>query len=318
MKKVMQRRYGGPDVLEVVDVAAPGAASLRAGEVLVWSVAAGVNPVDAKTRNGTDAAAALGEPPISVGWDVAGRVTAVGAGVDGLSVGDRVYGMTRFPTDTTGYAEQVVVQAADLLVTPDGLTDEAAAALPLVGLTAWQDLADVAAVQPGQRVLVLGAGGGVGHLAVQIATTLGATVIATAGHGKADWLRELGADRVVDYTTEDVAAALANNPVDVVVDGVSGAAGTAALQLMRAGGVFIDLAGHLDPQARDAAAARGVRVENPAVHNDRESLEQLGELVAAGRLLPRVSRIFDLDEVVEAHRALDAGHITGKLVLRTQ
>lgn len=315
MRKIVLRRYGGPGVLEVQQVAEPDPSPLGPGDVLVRASAAGVNPVDGKTRSGTDAAAALSHLPISVGWDLAGVVRGAGADVSAVSVGDRVYGMAAFPLGATGYAEQLVVAASDLLLTPDHLSDEEAAALPLGALTAWQDLVDIAGLSAGQRVLILGAGGGVGHLAVQIAMAVGATVIAMAGRDKVDWLRGLGADLVIDRAREDVAAVLRNDPVDVVLDGVSGKAGAVALGAVRSCGVFVDLPGHLDPGVAERGRRRGVRVENPAVHNDRHSLERVGELVDAGRLVPRIARVFDLDDVSAAHTLLDAGHLAGKIVL---
>ena len=153
--------------------------------------AAGVNPVDWKVRL---RGGLLGEPPFTVGWDVAGTVEALGFGVTRFAVGDRVFGMPRFPREAAAYAEYVTSPSRQLARIPEGLSDVEAAALPLAGLTAWQALVETADVQPGQRVLVLGASGGVGHLAVQIAKARGAYVIGTARSPKHGFLAELGAD----------------------------------------------------------------------------------------------------------------------------
>ena len=147
-------------------------------EVLVRTGAAGVNPVDWKTRAG---GGMLGSPPFTVGWDVAGVVEEVGLGVTRFAVGDRVFGMPRFPREAAAYAEYVTSPSRQLARTPASLSDVEAAALPLAALTAWQALVDTAGVQQGQRVLIHASAGGVGHLAVQIAKARGAHVIATAG-----------------------------------------------------------------------------------------------------------------------------------------
>jgi len=217
--RVVQHRFGGPEVLEVVDEAPPAPAALAADEVLVRTAFAGGNPIDVMTRTGGGmAAAGAVSLPFTPGWDLAGTVEAVGDQVSDLRAGDRVFGMARFPREGATYAQHVVVPAADLVVTPEVLSDEAAAALPMGAMTAWQAFADTTQVGPGQRVLITGAGGGVGHLAVQIADHLGATVVAVASAAKHAWLRDLGADETVDYTDPAALAALADAPVDVALN----------------------------------------------------------------------------------------------------
>nr|WP_202918632.1 NADP-dependent oxidoreductase [Saccharothrix deserti] len=188
--KIIQTRFGGPEVLELVEQAPPTPDALAADEVLVRVAFAGVNPIDVMTRTGGGmAAAGVISLPFTPGWDLAGTVEAVGSQVNTLAVGDRVFGMARFPREGAAYAQYAIVPAVDLAPTPDTLTDDAAAALPLAAMTAWQAFADTARVTKGQRVLITGAGGGVGHFAVQIAHHLGATVTAVAGAAKHDWLR---------------------------------------------------------------------------------------------------------------------------------
>ena len=164
MRAVRQHTLGGPEVLVVEEVPKPEPAPT---EVLVRVAAAGVNPVDWKVRAG---GGLLGEPPFTVGWDVAGTVEEVGFGVTWLAPGDRVFGMPRFPQEAACYAEYVVSPSRQLARTPEALADVEAAAVPLAGLTAWQSLVDTGGVGEGSRVLVLGAAGGVGHFAVQIAS----------------------------------------------------------------------------------------------------------------------------------------------------
>ncbi len=199
MRSVRQSTVGGPEVLELVEVPRPAPGPT---EVLVRVAAAGVNPVDWKVRA---RGGFLGEPPFTVGWDVAGEVEEVGFGVTRFAPGDRVFGMPRFPREAAAYSEYVTSPSRQLARIPENVSDIEAAALPLAGLTAWQALVETADVQPGQRVLILAAAGGVGHLAVQIAKARGAYVLGTARAAKHAFLRELGVDEAIDYTQVDVA-----------------------------------------------------------------------------------------------------------------
>ena len=306
MKIITQQSFGGPEVLEVTEAPIP---AVTPGDVLVEVRAIGVNPVDANVRAGYYPI--LGEPPFTLGWDVAGVVRAVGAGVEGLGVGDRVLGMPRFPEQAATYAEFVVAPAAQLARVPDRLDDEAAAALPLVGLTAWQALVQIAGVGPGMRVLVQAAGGGVGHVAVQIAKARGAHVVATASTGKVDFVRGLGADEVVDYTTTPLAGI---DPADVVVDPFGGDRLLEAIRLTRSGGHVTVLLGDIGPQAQALADERAVRISRVGVVPDAEALAGLLGLVERGELTPHVQAAFPLEKAADAHAELTRG-VQGKLVL---
>lgn len=314
-RTVIQRSFGGPEVLEVVDGPTLSSGDLAPGDVLVEVAFAGVNPVDAKTRAGRGVAGLLGDPPITVGWDLSGTVAAVGADVAALSVGDRVFGMSRFPHEAATYAQFAVVAADDLVRTPDTLGDADAAALPLAALTAWQQLVDAAGLQPGDRVLIHGAGGGVGHLAVQVAHHLGAHVRVTASAAKHEWLTALGADTVIDYATEDFAERLRTDPVDVVVDLVGGDLASRSLPIVKKGGVVLVIPEYLTDDLKNAAESAEVRVIGPAVHLDRDELEHVAELASSGVLLPTVTAVYALDDVAAAHVAIDSGHTRGKIVL---
>ena len=219
MQAVTQSRFGGSDVLEITDIAKP---TPLATEVLVAVRAAGVNPVDAAVRSG--AFPILGPPPFILGWDLSGVVTDVVPGVNRSAVGDEVYGMPMFPRPAGAYAEFAAAPSRQLARKPRTLDHVHAAALPLAGLTAWQALVDVAGVQPGQRVLIHAAGGGVGHLAVQIAKHLGAEVTATASASKHRFVRDLGADHVIDYHKVDFTEQVRD--MDVVLELVGGDYGT--------------------------------------------------------------------------------------------
>ncbi|MCB5166621.1 NADP-dependent oxidoreductase [Streptomyces bambusae] len=304
MRAVVVNQWGGPETLTVaeLDRPAPGL-----GEVLVRVHAAGVNPVDWKTR-ATGGLIEWGAVP-AVGWDVSGTVEAVGPGVTVFRPGDEVFGMPLFPRQAGGYAEYVVAPARHLAPKPESLTHVEAAALPLAALTAWQALVDTAGVQPGQRVLVHAAAGGVGHFAVQIAKALGAYVIGTASAGKHDLVRSLGADEVVDYRTvrfEDVVS-----DVDVVLDGLGGETAERSLKVLRPGGRLIVLPGPDDVPAETGA----VRAEWMLVDPDHLGLREIAALVGRGALKPVVEAVLPLAEAAKAHELGEQGRTTGKIVL---
>lgn len=306
MRIITQHVTGGPQVLEVADVPSPAAGP---GEVRVRVRAIGVNPVDAAVRAGLFPL--LGEPPFVLGWDVAGVIDEVGSGVEGLTVGDRVFGMPRFPAAASAYAEELVAPAHELALVPARLSDEQAAALPLVGLTAWQALVTIADLRAGQRVLVQAAGGGVGHVAVQIAHALGARVVATASPRKSDFVRGLGVTEIVDYTSSDLSGTA---PVDVALEPFGGAASLDTLKAVRDGGVLAVLVGEIEDALTTAAAARGVRVVRIAVEPDASGLAGLVDMVERGLLLPHVQDVFALERAADAHVELGNG-VQGKLVL---
>jgi NADPH:quinone reductase-like Zn-dependent oxidoreductase len=230
-----------------------------------------------------------------------------------FAVGDRVFGMPRFPKEAAAYAEFVTSPSRQLARTPDALSDVEAAALPLAGLTAWQALVETAEVRPGQRVLILGAAGGVGHLAVQIAKARGAHVLGTASAAKHAFLRELGVDEPIDYTSEDVAERAGE--VDLVVDLVGGEAGLEALPALRDGGTFVAVPSSSALDALRELAGGRVRVTGILVEPDRSGLEALADLVEHGALHVHVAATFPLDEVARAHELSESGRTQGKLVL---
>lgn len=309
MRVIVQHSFGGPEVLEVGERAVP---EPIATEVRVRVRAAGVNPVDWKTRAGKGAAAQMGLP-LTVGWDVAGVVDAVGPGVTRFAVGDPVFGMPWFPRPAGAYGEFVTAPSRHFARRPDALTDVEAAGLPLAGLTAWQCLVDVARVQPGQRVLVHAGAGGVGHLAVQIARARGAHVIATASAAKHGLLAELGVDQAVDYRSERFEDVV--EPVDVVYDLLGGDVALRSLDVLRPDGLMITLPSAAAATATEAGRQRGLRALGMLVEPDGDGLEELAALVASGGLRVLVDTTFPLERAADAHRLGEEGRTTGKIVL---
>jgi NADPH:quinone reductase-like Zn-dependent oxidoreductase len=310
MKAVVLREYGPPQVLAVEEVAKPEPIPT---EVQVRVHAAGVNPVDFKTRAGKGMAGLLGAPPVRIGWDVSGVVTAVPPGVTRFRVGDDVFGMPWFPRQAGAYAEYVTAPSRHFAAKPHPLSHEEAGALPLAGLTAWQIVVDTIALEDGADLLIHGAAGGVGHLAVQIAKARGANVIGTARAEQAGWLRELGATETIDYKSERFEDRVGD--LDAVID-FTGSYGERSLPTLRPGGMLVSVPSGVPEDLIDLAKRSDRRATGFLVEPDPVGLAGLCHLVEAGHLQVKVDRVFDLADAAEAHRAAEAGHDGGKIVLR--
>lgn len=306
MTAVVARTAGDPDVLEpaTVSIPEPGPTEIR-----VAVHAAGVNPVDWKRRRTGN----LGDDVI-LGWDVSGVVEAVGPGASLYSVGDEVFGMPRFPHVGGGYAEYVVAPSRHFAPKPATLSHVQAAVLPLVGLTSWQGLIEVAEVGAGDRVLIHAAAGGLGHVALQLAKARGAYVIGTASSQKHELLQDLGVDELIDYRSTDFATAVAD--VDVVFDTIGGEYGQRSLNVLRDGGRLVTIVAGGEDALAAAAAPRNISVGWTLVEPDRLGLLELTRLVDAGQLKPVIAQVFPLDQAAQAHAVGETNRTTGKLVLQ--
>jgi NADPH:quinone reductase-like Zn-dependent oxidoreductase len=308
MRAITQASFGGSEVLTLTDLPTP---ALEPNQVLVRMHATSVNPIEVFIRSGLFPL--LGDPPFVLGWDVSGVVETVDPRVSRFKVGDEVYGMPYFPRAASTYAEYVTAPARQLALKPARLSHIEAAALPLVGLTAWQALVDIADVQPGQRVLVHGAGGGLGHIAVQLAKHLGAEVIGTASAGKHEFLRELGADRLIDYRDTDFTEAIRD--VDVVLEAIGGDYASRSLSVLRPGGLLVTAVEPESTTLPGLAAEAGVRFAAVGVEPDHVGLGRLAELAEAGVLRPHVQTTLPLEDAAKAHDLAAAGGLQGKIVL---
>ncbi|WP_326959020.1 NADP-dependent oxidoreductase [Amycolatopsis sp. NBC_01286] len=306
MRIITQQTLGGPDVLTVVDAPAPRALPT---EVLVRVKAIGLNPLEARLRAGEFPL--LGRPPFILGWDVSGVVEQ--AHTWRFRPGDEVFGMPLFPRAANAYAEVVAAPALHLVRKPASLSHVEAAALPVAGLTAWQGLVDLARVTEGDRVLVHGGGGGVGHVAIQLAKALGAHVITTASGSKRAFVEGFGADEVIDYTAADFAEVVRD--VDVVLDTIGGDTAERSLGVLRPGGHLVTAVADEDAQLIAKFEAAGMRFSGIAVDPDPVALRGLVDLVDQGKLRVHVQETVPFERVADAHRLLEGGHLRGKVVL---
>ncbi|RSO29579.1 NADPH:quinone reductase [Streptomyces sp. WAC 06725] len=306
MRVITQQTLGGPEVLSLVDAPEPRPLPT---EVLVRVKAIGLNPLEARLRAGEFPL--IGRPPFVLGWDISGVVEE--AVTWRFRPGDEVFGMPLFPRAASAYAEVVSAPALHLTRKPASLSHVEASALPVVGLTAWQGLVDLAGVGEGERVLVHGGGGGVGHVAIQIAKALGAYVITTAGGRKREFVEGCGADEVIDYTAADFTEKIRD--VDVVLDTIGGDTAERSLEVLRPGGHLVTAVADEDSKLIAKYEAAGMRFSGIAVDPDPVALRGLVALVEQGRLRVHVQETFPFERVADAHRLLDGGHLQGKLVL---
>ena len=307
MRAVSQQTFGSADVLEITEIPRP---KPRTNEILVKVHAAGLNPTDWKHRSGHGFVDKL---PLVLGWDVSGVVEAVGIGVATFRPGDEVFGMMSYPFGLGTHADYVAAPARFFAAKPRSVDHVQAGALPLVSLTAWQALVDNADLQSGQRVLIHAAAGGVGHIAVQIAKARGAYVIGTASAEKHGFLRELGADEVIDYRTDDFADRVRD--VDAVLDTIGGDTAMRSLHTLRKGGSLVSLIPVGSADLFRQADQLGVRALRMLVDSSRSALETVSGLVDESALRATIAGTFPLTEAAEAHREGETNHTTGKLVL---
>lgn len=313
MRAVVFDAPGDPDVLHEALIPVP---SPVMSELLVRVVAAGTNPIDAKTRAGRGVSGAIGQFPTTLGFDFSGVVVKSPYEAHPLPVGTEVFGMASFPRSGGTYAEYAVVPSLSVARKPASLSHVEAAGVPLAALTAWGLVVETAHAHEGQRILIHAGSGGVGHFAVQLAAYFGARVTATGSERNLAWLRELGASVVIDYATtrfEDVVG-----DVDVVIDligNVHDDTGSRSLSVLRPGGLYVMVPTGGWPEYAAEAAAAGVRATTYKVIPDGGVLATLARLLDSGAIQVYVDRVFALSEAAAAHRELERGHSRGKIVL---
>lgn len=330
MKAFILDRYGKKQAFRLGEMPEP---QIGPDDVLVEVEAAGLNLLDSKTRDGTFRPILLYKPPFVIGHDLAGTVVRVGARVLRFKAGDAVYARPR-DGQIGAFAELISVKEADLAPKPGNLSMAEAASIPLVGLTAWQALVEVAHIRPGQKILIHAGSGGVGTFAIQLAKHLGAFVATTASAANADLVRGLGADVVIDYKTQDFSTLLSG--YDVVLNSLDGKTLEKSLKVLKPGGKLISISGPLDPPFVKAAGlnivlrsvlgllsksilrkskAAGVDYSFLFMRADGEQLGRITKLIEDGAIRPVLDRTYPFEKLNEAFAYIETGRAKGKVVV---
>ncbi|GAA0551350.1 NADP-dependent oxidoreductase [Chitinophaga japonensis] len=318
MKAIRINEFGLPEVMKLEEIARPIPA---ADEILVKVYASAVNPIDWKIRDGKIVSRlhVKIELPITPGWDAAGIVEEIGSNVTGFKKGDAVYGIPNYPGDGS-YAEYVAAKARKFSLKPKSINFIEASAIPVSGVTAWDGVFNRGQLQPGQRILIHGAAGGVGHFAVQLAKWKGAYVIGTASPNNHAFLKQLGADEVIDYNKQDFEDML--HDLDVVFDAV--ALGNdiqqKSVRVLKENGTLVTTQGFpLGEDVTKALAKKNARGEVIYGEEDiREWLNEIALLVDENKIKVTVNKTYPLEKAAEAHRESEQRHGRGKLVLEVR
>lgn len=311
MKAFVVNEPGEPESLRLTDLEKP---TIKENEVLVKVRAISINPVDTKTREGKALYDTLKtEPPVIPGWDISGEVVEAGKDVKYFKPGDEVFGMVNFPGHGRAYAEYVAAPEAHLAHKPENIPHHEAAAATLAALTAWQVLVNEADIQPGQRVLIHAAAGGVGHFAVQIAKHFKAFVIGTASAENHDFIRNMGADEQVDYhefNVEDVVM-----DVDLVLDSLGEENTRRSLKCLKEGGKIISILGGAKEAVQEEAKKRNIEAKSYLVHSSGEDQAKIADLLSQGRVQAHVSHVYDFEDMAKAHQQIETRKTRGKVVV---
>ena len=309
MKAIQIHEFGGPEVLKYENAPRPVPGP---DDLLIKVFATSVNPVDWKIRAGYAKGRFPVTFPLIPGGDVSGEVEEVGGNVKTFRKGDEVYGRPD-PTKNGAYSEYIVVNANTVNLKPKSIGHEKAAAVPLAGLTAWQALSDHGKLQAGQKVLIQAASGGVGTFAIQFARWKGAYVIGTTSQNNVDFVKQLGADLVIDYKNQRFEELISD--IDLVIDTIGGETQRRSLLVIKNGGRLITI---VRPEFQDAAAARNIHMEGFMTQSIPEELEQIKQLIDSGKIKPIVAATMSLREAAKAQILSQEGHIRGKIVLRVR
>lgn len=310
MRAIAIENYGGVEQLKEIETAMP---KVESNDILIEVYAAGVNPVDRVIREGYFKEFLKHQFPLILGWDVAGIVTAVGSDVNKFKVGDAVYTYPDLGRNGT-YAEYVAVNQDFVSHKPTNLSFIEAASIPLVGITAWEVLVEEANLQPGEKVLILGGSGGVGSFAIQLAKAMGAIVTATTSTKNLEFVKNLGADDVIDYTKEELPVA----EFDVVFDTVGGYQFSQIVDTTKKSGRILSIASMLSPASQQLVDEKGIDFRPITSEPNGKSLDQISALLSDEKIFPVVGHVFPLSDVKDAHLLSESKRAVGKIVLQVK
>jgi NADPH:quinone reductase-like Zn-dependent oxidoreductase len=305
MKAIRIHEFGGPEVMKYEDVPMPQPGP---GEIRIKIIAAGVNPMDWKVRRGLVGSLPL---PMIMGLDVAGTVDMLGQGEVTFQPGDEVF--AKVPIGKGGYAEYTVARSTETARKPKSVGFIESAAIPTAGLAAWQSIFDLAGLEKGQSVLIHGAAGGVGTFAVQFAKWKDAYVIGTASEKNAEFLKNIGADEVIDYKNQRFEDLVSN--MDVVLDTVGGDTFERSWGVLKPGGFLVTTVASI-PEGEPEK--RGVRAKRVMTQSDGKELAQIAEIIDEQKIKPIVTTVLPLTDARKAHEVSESRHARGKIVLRVR
>jgi NADPH:quinone reductase-like Zn-dependent oxidoreductase len=313
MKAIILNEPGGVNNLKYVDLPAP---RIKEDEVLIKVRSLSVNPVDYKARanEGTLSFIFGNERPIILGWDVSGTIVEIGKNVRSFKVNQDVFGMVNFLGKGNAYAEYVAAPSSHITLKPTNVSHQEAAAATLAALTAWQALVTKGNVKKGDKVLIHGASGGVGHYALQIAKHLGAYVIGTSSAKNKEFVLQNGADKHIDYANEEFEKMVAD--VDFVLDTIAGDIISRSVDITRKGGIIVTItSGSIAEADLEKANSKGVDLSFIMVKSSGKDMKVLADLLQSETLKSHVSKIFTFEEMRKAHLQLETGRTVGKIVV---
>jgi NADPH:quinone reductase-like Zn-dependent oxidoreductase len=315
MRAAIINKFGNANVLEITEIEKPVP---NDDQVLIKVIAAGVNPVDTKVRAGTSGMSKRLQLPAILGWDVSGIIESVGKNVSDFQPGNAVFGCIGFPGLGKAYSEYTVADPDLLAKKPNNISFEEAAAVPLAGLTAYQAINEHLQVTSGQKILIQAAAGGVGHLAVQFAKLNGAFVSGTASEKNEPFLKKIGVDQFINYKKEKFENVVSE--LDAVLDAMGGDVLYRSIPCVKRGGHVVCLPSSTkdDPKAIALAKEYGVELTWPMMHTNGVEMREIAMLLQEKKLKVFVDKIFTLDQVSWAHKAVETHGTKGKVVLRIQ
>jgi NADPH:quinone reductase-like Zn-dependent oxidoreductase len=313
MKTATINRFGPPEVLEITDIDRPVPNN---EEILIKIKFAGINPVDAKVRSGKSGISKKLQLPAILGWDVSGTIESAGKNVSEFKKGDEVFGCIGFPGLGKTCAEFATADPKLVTKKPSNVSFEEAAAVPLAGLTAYQAINEHLKVSEGQKVLIQAAAGGVGHLAVQFAKLNGAFVAGTASGENEEFLKSLGVDQFINYKEEKFEDAFQNG--DAILDAMGGEILYRCFSCVKKGGRVVCLPSSTkgDPKAIELAKQHDVEMIWPMMHSDGEEMDKIARLLENKKLQVKIDKVFNLEEIVDAHKAIETHSTDGKVIVK--
>ncbi|MDF1761606.1 MAG: NADP-dependent oxidoreductase [Coxiellaceae bacterium] len=310
MQAIQFDQYGPADVLQCTEIDQP---KVTDNTLLLKVLAAGVNPIDTKIRDGSSFVCQSLTLPSGLGFDVCGEVVECGENVEGFHVGDTVLGSVGRHDHPCAYAEYCLARPDQIVQAPEALSNDMAAALVIAGLTAWQAIHQYGHIKAGDKVLIHAAAGGVGHLAVQYAKLAGATVIATASEKHHPFLKSLGVDQIIDYKKQKFETKLKD--IDVVIDLVGGETGIRSLQVLKPHGLIVTVPTITRDKILEAAKELPVEATGMLAQTNLDDLSYIAELCANQKVKLQIAKTFPLEQAVEAHKMLEAKTTQGKIAL---